>query len=312
MNTVLDFLDDDGFEDQFSPVKWQELANARRPKLTQTTEWFSGDVAPVHIGWYERYFVESPDNLSETRMHYWDGAHWRRTPIAQIHHYQVGDYPAWRGLADPSGPVGIFWDRSGSWLSVSGMNASSSGNSDLFPRPGDLWHCSGRVAVICGNGFHEYKDTRIWVMDWATGERASAGPEHLFRRADRNSLSEADILARFGEWGRAGNADALWWLAWWFEGVNHKRSTCYYVAALRADPKGYGWAQSRIMSDARTAVMCEGVPVPDISFVATIPELSGKKIGDAWMEAVINAEIAVDVPRAQSTALPGPQVVKLN
>jgi hypothetical protein len=131
--------------------------------------------------------------------------------------------------------------------------ASTEWNSGLFPSIGELWNCQNQVAVICGNTFSE--SGRIWIVDWKTGERGSAKPEHLTLRGDRTSLPESTLIDRFREWGRSGNPGAMWWLAWWFEGTNHQKSVWYYVAALRADPEGHGWAQSRIMSDARTACM---------------------------------------------------------
>lgn len=290
---MIDLVDDE-IVGKLDPGGWREVANSRRPKLPQTTEWFAGDVAPLHTGWYERYFLETAENQSETRMHYWDGAHWRRMPVAPRHSEQVGAYPAWRGVSAPQDPAGIFWDRSGSWLSVSGTHADVK-SSELFPNPGELWQCAGRVSVICGNGFNE--DGRVWIMDWKTGASAYAWPAQLLRRHDRHSLSRLDLLARFGEWARAGNASAIWWLAWWYEGINHFRSIWYYVGALRASPQEYGWAQSRIMYDARCAIMVADLPSPDTSFITAVPELIGMKIGDDWMAAVLNAECAMDIPQ---------------
>jgi len=109
-------LDDDHVDEELTPALWVAIARERRPRLPETTDWFDGSTAPVRIGWYERYFVNSPSNLSEARMHYWDGACWRRTPIARMHYAQQGDYPAWRGLAADSidsPPISLHWDRTG-------------------------------------------------------------------------------------------------------------------------------------------------------------------------------------------------------
>lgn len=173
-------------------------------------------------------------------------------------------------------------------------------SSELAPRVGELWNYAGRTAIICGNSVS--RNGTIWVMDWNSGARADANKNMLEVRADRKSLNENDIVDRFSQWARDGNPDAMWWLAWWFEGKNHHRSVWYYVAAMRSDPEGLGWAQERVMSDARSAHMCEGVPDPDTSFVSSIPELRGAPIGPDWLSAVNEAEKAVHVP-AKTQAL---------
>lgn len=85
------------------PEVWLAVANERRPKLSQTTEWFSGLIAPVRVGWYERHFTDSmvaSDNGSmNASMHYWDGKFWSHKDGGISHWRQVGDYPAWRGLS---------------------------------------------------------------------------------------------------------------------------------------------------------------------------------------------------------------------
>jgi len=179
--------------------------------------------------------------------------------------------------------------------------------SGMFPDVGELWNYAGRTAIVCGNAVSEQKT--IWVMDWNSGDRADAQVEKLELRDDRKTLTENVIVEKFGEWARAGNSDAIWWLAWWFEGTNHPKSVWYYVAALRADPKAYDWAHERIMSDARTACMCEGVPQPDLSFLKDIPEIQGKAIGPDWIEAVAKAEQAVHAPAKENRSA-RPRVVK--
>lgn len=82
------------------PVTWREIAARSRPKLARTTEWFDGATAPVHPGWYERYFTDSA-NIGDATMQWWDGEFWRSRPNGAAHWRQVGDYPAWRGLALP-------------------------------------------------------------------------------------------------------------------------------------------------------------------------------------------------------------------
>lgn len=172
--------------------------------------------------------------------------------------------------------------------------AESSPKSDLYPKVGELWDCDGRTAFICGNSLSE--DGRLWVVDWDSGERGDAKLEWLELRNDRKSLTEENILARFTLWARSGKSDAIWWLGWWFEGINHPKSVWYYIAALRADPQCHGWARQRIVSDAQTAYMCAGVPKPDLSFLDDIPEIQGDEIQQDWESAIAKAEEGLHIP----------------
>jgi hypothetical protein len=81
-----------------NPIEWLKTANKRRPKLPHTTEWFNGLTAPMRPGWYERHFTDSPV-IGDASMQWWDGACWYIEPYGLPHWRQVGDYPAWRGLA---------------------------------------------------------------------------------------------------------------------------------------------------------------------------------------------------------------------
>ena len=81
------------------PKYWLLIANDRRPKLPITTDWISGEEAPVRVGWYERHFTDSMMAGGEKwSMQYWDGEYWRAKPECIPHWRQVGDYPCWRGL----------------------------------------------------------------------------------------------------------------------------------------------------------------------------------------------------------------------
>jgi len=91
----------------------------------------------------------------------------------------------------------------------------------------------------------------------------------------------------------------MWWLAWWHEGKNHPKSVWYYVAAIRANPKKHGWVLDRLYGDARSACVCNGIPTPDLGFLANIPEITALQIGKDWEEAVRQAEQAEHVPAAE-------------
>lgn len=138
------------------------------------------------------------------------------------------------------------------------------------------------------------------MMDLETGNRTD--PLVLTLKPTLTEIAKPALLDKFASWAREGNPHAIWWLAWWFEGVNHPKSVWYYVAAMRIDPDGHGWVQSRLASDARSAHMCEGVPKPDLSFLSEIPELQGSRIRPDWREALRNAESAIHLPAINSKA----------
>lgn len=169
--------------------------------------------------------------------------------------------------------------------------AKNERQSSLFPHVGELWECEGRTAVIAGDSF-DINSGRIWTMELNTGERGYSSPECLKERADRMSLTNDGLLRIFRKWANKGNSHAIWWLGWWFEGMNHQKSVWYYIAALRADPRAHGWAYGRIISDARSAIMCAGVARPDLTFLEDIPEIIGEGIGRDWALAIENAEKA--------------------
>ena len=77
-----------------TPQSFIGFARKFVPLKKGCTGWFSGDIAPVHVGYYERYYVDG------LYLHYWDGKAWKHDhkPETPEHWRQVGDYPAWRGL----------------------------------------------------------------------------------------------------------------------------------------------------------------------------------------------------------------------
>lgn len=165
-------------------------------------------------------------------------------------------------------------------------------NHANYPKMGELWDCEGRLAFIAGTS-HDEKNNRIWVMDWNTGEEGYALVVKLTLRDDRHAVSSDEIVNKFTQWALEGNTGAMWFLAWWYEGVNHQKSVWYYIAALRRNPSAYGWAYSRIVSDARNPIMCEGITIPSIDFLNNIPEFNKAQIlSDKWHEAAVEAHAA--------------------
>lgn len=157
--------------------------------------------------------------------------------------------------------------------------------------PGQLWLLQRRPVVLCGNVLAN--DGTVWCMRWSDGERVNPLFSALTPHPKHRYLYADDLEYQFHQWALDGNRHAMWWLAWWFEGTNHPKSIWYYVAAMRAGPRSFGWAQGRVMSDARSACMCEGVPKPDLTFLGVIPEMQGEPIGDDWKSAVATAYEAV-------------------
>lgn len=124
-------------------------------------------------------------------------------------------------------------------------------------------------------------------------------------RKDRRRLREASIVNRFEWWAHLGNSHAMWWLAWWNEGINHPKSIWFYVAAIRAAPESHSWAWERIKANAKTPCLCPGVLEPTLDFLEEIPEIQGnpRESRDDWKLAVYKAFSAVHVPVAYSKSM---------
>lgn len=84
------------------PHLWVAVAELKRPQLDGLSPWFDGTTAPSRAGWYERHFTDSTVIEPDASMQYWDGDFWRNRPGRTAHWRQMGDYPAWRGLAAPT------------------------------------------------------------------------------------------------------------------------------------------------------------------------------------------------------------------
>jgi TPR repeat protein len=181
-------------------------------------------------------------------------------------------------------------------------HASDDPKSELFPRVGELWDCEGRLAFVAGNAIDS--DGTIWLFDWKTGDVEYRPFESMTARNDRKTLTDEHIIEHMTGWTGEGNSNAMWWLGWWYEGCNHPKSVWYYVAAMRANPKKHAWAYDRLYLDARSAVMCEGVPKPDLGFLTTIPEMQEYAIGRDWQEALRMAEKADHIPASGQQVSP--------
>lgn len=76
-----------------NPEAWLATIARDHPPGPDVTEWISGRVAPVRVGWYERAFYDG------IFRHYWDGVGWLARQDGSPHWRQVDAYPCWRGLS---------------------------------------------------------------------------------------------------------------------------------------------------------------------------------------------------------------------
>jgi hypothetical protein len=139
-------------------------------------------------------------------------------------------------------------------------------------------------------------DESVWCAEWSSGKRIDVPAGDLVAIERNQQPSFEERWDRVVAWGNAGEGDALWWLGWWLGGMEHCRSTWYYVAALRRDPMKHGWARDRIILDAASACMCPDMIAPSLTSLREIPELSRGPVGQDWEDAVRAARAAVDVP----------------
>ncbi len=160
-------------------------------------------------------------------------------------------------------------------------------------RYGDLCAYQDKVVLVMGNCSHE--DDTIWCAEYVSGVRCDPPAADLKRLPQRQQHAWDEVKATVTRWAHEGNSDALWWLAWLYEGSNHPRSVWYYIAAMRRNPEAHGWALSRVYSDSRNPIMSEGVTAPDTGFLVEIAEFNGAKVWGDWQEAVTKAANAVHI-----------------
>ena len=113
--------------------------------------------------------------------------------------------------------------------------------SGVIPQCGELWDApNGQSVIILGNTIR--KDGTVWVADRETGKSEWLAIRKL--RKVEQSLPFREVVHLCEQWAREGDADAMWWLAWWYEmRRNGMKSVAYYVAALRRDTRRFGDAE---------------------------------------------------------------------
>lgn len=125
------------------------------------------------------------------------------------------------------------------------------------PGYGQLAHYRQQTVLIMGNSVKTRKDGTpwVWAADWISGERINASIAELdsYAKAQPSLLT---VVQTVEAWGRAGNADAMWWLGDFFEfgsratGANGGKALAYYLAAIRRQPDWYSYdTVCRILQD---------------------------------------------------------------
>jgi len=161
------------------------------------------------------------------------------------------------------------------------------------PDYGQVFKVRGEAVCVLGNSLDD--DGLLWCATWIGGLRRNLAPS-AFKRAERLPVATEQVVAQCEAWARAGDAEAAWWLGWWYDGSKHAKSTWYYIAAIRRDRDTHGWALGRVISDALYGVTCEGVPMPSLLPLHSIEEFQTRRISADWEEAIRAAEQVVDVP----------------
>jgi len=168
-----------------------------------------------------------------------------------------------------------------------------------LPDAAKLWQYDGADVFILGTAANSDGLT-IWAANRITGKRVDAKLSKLVPSPLVSPDTVAELVERCKWWARDGNADAAWWLGWYFDGTNLAKSVWYYLAAIRREPKAYGWFLLNLYSNATYGVFCDGVPYPDITFMKAIPEFKDWNPSENWQEAIGRAEAAMHTPATLS------------
>ncbi len=163
------------------------------------------------------------------------------------------------------------------------------------PNYGDLVYDreNNVLAVVLGNSVQE--NGSIWCVAWdeASELYGTEGRPSVKDLEIRGKIDFKVLVKRMEQFAKEGQAHAMFWLGWWYEGVNHPKSTWYYIAAIRADTEAYKWMFKRLYNDTFYGAMTRGVKHPTLQFLTEIMEFeNGKTPRDQWLMAVEKAESA--------------------
>lgn len=157
-----------------------------------------------------------------------------------------------------------------------------------------LDRASNKLVVILGNSVEE---GNIWCADWDTFETVYPLVKDLQRQTILSQPSWEVVLKKAETHAEvAGDSNAMWWCAWYYENTNHPKSVWYYMAAMRRAPKRHGWALNRVRADAYSAYMAKGIPPPDLTFLSEIEEFHGSSNWGDWKQALEKAKQAIHLP----------------
>lgn len=73
-------------------------------KKSKVTKWYRGDIKPVHVGWYQREYINHDEHnpFSYWNGRWWSFANWRTYNIIQEHPARNGKSGTqdlrWRGV----------------------------------------------------------------------------------------------------------------------------------------------------------------------------------------------------------------------
>lgn len=163
------------------------------------------------------------------------------------------------------------------------------------PNYGDLVYDreSNVLAVVLGNSVQE--NGSIWCVAWdeASELYGTEGRPSVKDLEIRGKIDFKVLVKRMEQFAKEGQAHAMFWLGWWYEGVNHPKSTWYYIAAIRADTEAYKWVFERLYADTFYGAMTKGVKYPTLKFITEIMEFVERKIPRTkWLMAIEKAEAA--------------------
>jgi len=167
------------------------------------------------------------------------------------------------------------------------------------PSYGDLVYDTENcvLAVVLGNSVQE--NGSIWCVAWdeASELYGTEGRPSVKDLEIRGKIDFKVLVKRMEQFAKEGQAHAMFWLGWWYEGVNHPKSIWYYIASIRADTEAYRWVFNRLYNDTFYGAMTRGVKYPTLTFLTEIMEFVERKIPRGqWLMAVEKAEVAKHRP----------------